>query len=194
MITITVDDVLGHLVARTNAQSTMGAQLDQLAVTSEARGHGPGWRTHAKPTVKTAKDPEAGALRDSAMYRCVAGLGNIKGVDTDTASRLVDVAVDSGTWVGAVVVNTLRAFQSALASVTDEDLERAQRRAAKSAPALQEAVLQKALGEYRAPRGIDAVMRTWSLKTTAEAAELYADCLLVLALYVQTFNRKEAAA
>ena len=193
MIKITIDDVLGHLVARTNAQSSMGAQLDQLSVTSEARAHGPGWRTHAKPAVKTAKDPEAGILRDSALYRCVTGLGNVKGVDIDAAGRLVDVAVDRGTWIGNVIVNTLRAFQSALASVTDEDLERAERRASKAPPAKQEEVRQKALGEYRAPRGLDAVMRTWSLKTSAEAAELYADCLLVLALYVQDFNRRKAA-
>lgn len=188
-----VPEILCHLGGRTNAPSSMGSQLERLAMQSEAKRHGPGWGTHAKPTRPAPKDPESGILRDAPVYRLISDLGRIKSVDIETASTLVDVAAEQGRSIGFVVVRTLRAFQEALAAPSDEELERASKRADRATSAKRDEVFQRAIAEYRAPRGVDAVLRLFGLKTTARAAELYGDCLIVLGLYVQTFNRNKAA-
>ncbi len=191
---VDVAEVLCHLAGRSNAPSSMGSQLERLATQSEAKRNGPGWGTHAKITRPTPKDPDGAILRDAAVYRLIADLGRIRAVDIETASTLVDVAAEQGCSVGRVVVQTLRAFQEALAAPSDEDIERATKRAEKATPARRGEVFQRAIGEYRAPRGVDAVQRTFALKTTERATELYGDCLLVLSAYVQVFNRKRKAA
>jgi len=190
---IAVEDVLVHFTAATNAPSSMGSQLDRLAVQSEAKRHGPGWITHAKPTSPTHKDPDGAILKDAELYRCVGDLGRMRSAEIDTAGTLVDVAVSQGHAIGNVLVRTLRAFQSALASPTDEELERATKRADKATSARRAEVLQRALAEYRAPRGLEAIQRCWDLSSSGQAADLYADCLLVLSLFLQQFNRRGKA-
>lgn len=190
---ISVSEVLCHLSATTNAPSSMGAQLEQLAAASDARTHGPGWGTKAKPALPKRQDPEGIVLRDASMHRLVAGLGNIKGVDMDTAENLVKVSYDRKQSVGRVLVRVLRSYHAALAAPTEEELARANERAAKCVAHKRSEVFQKAIGEYRAPRGLEAVRVEAGLKTSGEAAALYGDCLIVLAMYVQVFNRKAVA-
>jgi len=199
----------------------MGAQLEQLAAASDARTHGPGWGVKAKPPLPKRQDPESNMLRDGSMHRLVAGLGNIKGVDLDTAETLIRVSYDQGQSVGRVLVQTLRAFHTALRALTDEEIDRACLRADKSGTRRPgkigengnwigmkacvsgeqctcrhcqwERSYERACVEYRSPRGLEAVQELYKLKTSAEAAMLYGDCLIVLAVYVQAFNRKAVA-
>lgn len=187
-----IAETLCHLSAVTNAPSSMGAQLDQLASQSEAKRHGPGWTTHAKPQAPKVHDAEATILRHAKVYRLITSLARVQAVDLEV-SALVLVALDHGQGIGRVVVRTLRAFQSALAAPSDEEIERANVRASKATPERRDEVRQRAISEYRAPRGLAAVQELFGLKTPGAAAELYADCLLVLSMYVQTFNRKAAA-
>lgn len=189
---VEVSEVLCHLAGKTNSPSSMGSQLERLATQSEAKRHGPGWITHAKPTRPVPKDPEGPALRDASVYRLISDLGRIRAVDLD-AKVLVQTALERKHAIGTIVVRTLRAFQEALAAPSDEELERASKRADKATPARRDEVFQRAIAEYRAPRGLDAVQRAFALAESGTAAELYADCLLVLSVYVQTFNRKKGA-
>lgn len=191
---VDVAEVLCHLAGRTNAPSSMGSQLDRLAMQSEAKKHGPGWTTHAKPSRPTPKDPDGAILRDAAVYRLISDLGRIRSVDIENANTLLDIHAEQGGTVGRVIVLTLRAFQEALVAPSDEDIERAKKRAEKATPARRAEVIQRAIAEYRAPRGVEAVRSLFGLKTTLEATELYGDCLLVLSTYVQTFNRRKKAA
>jgi hypothetical protein len=187
-----IAETLCHLSAVTNAPSSMGAQLDQLSSQSEAKRHGPGWGTHAKGQPAKVHDAEATVLRHAKVYRLVTSLARVKAVDLEVPS-LVAISLEHVDGLGRVVVRTLRAFQSALAAPSDEELERANVRAAKATPERRDEVRQRAIAEYRAPRGLEAVQELYALKTSAHAAELYADCLLVLSMYVQQFNRKAAA-
>ncbi len=106
--------------------------------------------------------------------------------------------------MGRIVVQVLRAFQEALTAPTDDEIERATKRADRTASRQSEPpeehvarraeVFQRAIAEYRSPRGVEAVQRLFGLKESGQAAELYGDCLLVLSMYVQTFNRRKKAA
>lgn len=197
---VTVEEMLAHFVSRSNAPSTMGSQLARLAAGSDARHHGAGWGPKAKAETPTPKDPEGPILRDSNVYRLEQGLAAIKGADLDIPA-LVSVTSSTKDGMGRVVVRVLRAFQEALAAPTEDELGRAHQRAQKvtqrpdEPPSVfverQLAVFQKAIGEYRAPRGIEAIERLYP--GIENAAELYADCLLVLSMFVQSFNRKKAA-
>jgi hypothetical protein len=199
---VEVDVVLAHLVAQTNAPSSMGTQLEQLSTRTEARRHGPGWGTHARFEVRTKDhDAEGAVLRDAAAYRVLQGFAAVKdsSLDCDALRAVCGASttcepVPGCTWVrtpglGAAALKALRAFQAALAAPSDEDLERAERRAAKAPADKRAATLQKAIAEYRAPRGLDAVQVTFKLKSPAQAAEVYADAMLLLSMYVQEFNR-----
>jgi hypothetical protein len=200
---VEVAEVLCHLAGRTNAPSSMGSQLDRLATQSEAKNHGPGWGTHSKPTRPTPKDPEGPILRDGAAFRVIHGLGCIRTADLDVPA-LVALSQGSSEGLGRIVIRTLRAFQEALAAPSDEDIERATKRADKTTSrkgeppdeyvARRAEVFQRAVAEYRAPRGLDAVQRLFGLKESSQAAELYGDALLVLSMYVQSFNRRKKAA
>lgn len=191
-MTVAVDEILCHLAARSSAPSSMGSQLERLALQSEAKKHGPGWTTHSKPTRPTPKDPSDDILRDAEVFRLIAELGKIRAVDNiETAPTLIDVAAEQGGGIGRTLVRTLRAFQEALRSPTDEELDRANRRAERAQEAHKSDVFQRAIADYRAPRGVEAVQRLFGLKTSERAAELYADSLLVLSLFVQDFNRKK---
>lgn len=216
---LTVSEVLCHLSATTNAPSSMGAQLEQLAAASDARTHGAGWTTKAKAPLPKRQDPESNTLRDASMHRLVTGLGDISGgLDPATAETLIKVAYDRKQSVGRVIVQTLRAFHAALQALTDEEIERACLRADKSGTRRPgkigdsgnwvgmkacangenctcqhcqwERSYERACIEYRSPRGQEAVQELYKLKTSQEAAMLYGDCLIVLAVYVQQFNRK----
>lgn len=191
---VEVAEVLCHLAGRTNAPSSMGSQLDRLATQSEAKRNGPGWGTHHKPTRPTPKDPEGPILRDGAVFRLIHGLGCIRTADLEIPTLLALSQAHQSEGLGRIVVRTLRAFQEALAAPCDEDIERATKRADKATSARRDEVFQRAIAEYRAPRGLEAVQRVFALKEIAQAAELYGDCLLVLAMYVQAFNRRKKAA
>lgn len=156
---------------------------------------------HALRTM--ASDLEGSMLKDATAFRVVQDLSRIRNTRLDTVAALLKIVTKSGQSMGVVVVRTLRAFQEALTSPSDEDLERATKRADKTIArkgeppdafiARRDEVFQRAIGEYRAPRGVEAIERAFSLKESGEAAELYGDCLLVLSLYVQEFNNRKGA-
>jgi hypothetical protein len=198
----TIAETLCHLSAVTNAPSSMGAQLDRLGEASEAKKHGPGWTTHAKPSVGKANDAEGIILRHARTYKLVSDITRLKSVDLEVPA-LVAVTLERKDTIGRMVIRIVREFQAALAAPSDAEIARADARASKIVRKpdetvqdvidRQHATRQRALAEYRAPRGLEALVRRFDLASTAEAAELYADALLVLSMFVQSFNRKEAA-
>ena len=225
MIKLTVEDVLLEFSGRSNAASTLGAQLDSMMLadagikrnnrqdraecskcgskvkrrsnkaacacggTLRAAG-APLPEMHISGDETPDVDFESNVLRGASMARCLSDLGRIRDTTIDVPV-LLHVAASQRRAIGGVVVATLGAFQAALASPSDEDLARANSRASKATPARREEVRQRALAEYRAPRGLDAVQRTLDIKDSSKAAELYADCVLVVASFLRIFNARK---
>lgn len=184
-----VHQVLCHLSARGSTPSNLGTQLDNLSRRAKTEKPDPlRWGAKAKKEAALVKDLEAAVLRDAAAYRLIHELGQVSRVDAD-AQTLFAVSAASGDSIGVVVVRTLRAYQEALSAPDDADIERATARASRSAPDRRALTYQHAIEAYQAPRALAAVMALYAPKDAPRAASLYADCYLILSLFVARHNR-----
>jgi len=191
---ITVDEVLSHLVAQTNAPSSMGAQLEQLSTRSEARKHGPGWTTHSNATETKIHDAEGSALRNATAYRVLQEITRVK--DTSiSVDALRAMAETHRRGLGECTIIALRAYHAALAAPSDDDLQRAERRAARAPEDKRDEVRQRTIAELRAPRGVAAVAVAFGLPSSdiTSGAELYADARLLLGTFVDEFVKARGA-
>jgi hypothetical protein len=183
---VNTEDLVAHvlcaLAAETNAKSSTGAQLDQLATRSEAKKERHGWGTHSAPTRSgKARDYEGAVMADAETYGVIRGLERIE-TTTIEIEALRELAEDLGKPLGATCVKVLRTYQSAMRAPSDDELKQAQGRANTGLH----------LKRIRERQGAGAVSRVFDVSEKV-ALEAVADAVLVLDAYVRTSRRKKKA-
>ncbi len=193
---VTLDEVLCHLMARTHAASTMGAQLEQArAIYHGGPAHdawGTGGTMHVKAPLQDVflaqERAEANMLDGISVSKCVDALACVKTArvlkDRPALARLQKACPDRGQ--GELVIMVLRTYEEwrlhspekALASV----YAFVQGLAPKVYPLAEheEETLSQAfrVGEAKKARGV--------------ASELYGDAFLVLAEFVGSWNMRRS--
>lgn len=212
---VTLEDVLAVFVAEANAPSTMGYQLEAAMAAAPADGKPLPPADPFGMTCKPAAGPSAAdrdfegmTLRDVHVARVTHGISKLHKLKPDTLEvPLLEEMTKARRSMGWLVTKTLRTFHSSLGALSEEDIERACKRAdlkvrvrPKTACPLVgcdlegcdscrwEAAYKRACEEYRAPRALEAVRVALKLPDTGVAAELVADCTIVASAYIDEVN------
>ena len=194
---VTLDDALGLLSARTCSPSTMGAQLEALAARAALEpaavdvGDAP---VYVKPPKQDALQAQANAenrmLREIATIRCLDALSTYQHAhvlkDRPALAKL-HKRVPTRTQ-GELVLLCLRAYEEWRLTSKERALAAVHAWAQVLAP-----------DAFRVPdHGEDDLAQAFRVGKAARsrqrAAELYADCYLVLAEWIASWNRRQIRA
>lgn len=192
---ITLDDALSFLSSRSCTPSTMGAQLDALRDRAEADGQSLNYdgihvRSQRQDAVKVAKESENRLLRDIGVIRCVDALARVQHdrimKNKPSLTKLQRLVADR--CEGELVVQCLRAYEARRLHSPEAALAAVYQWAHAHAPDSYPAVLHS---ETDLPQ---AFRLGKASRARQKAADLYADCYLVLAEFVAAWNRRQIRA
>jgi hypothetical protein len=170
---VSVNDILDHLVARSAAPSTFGAQLDRLR-----------FGTHSAPDPFRARDDaENHMLEQASLLRCIADFEQRQefGSRYGTLER-----IQRGARLpqGYIAIGILRAYHEWSSQSEERGLVEVYRYIATHASAI-------APGVPKGETDLHQAFRTGKAKRARNlAAEAYADALLALQAHVSAANRK----
>ncbi len=190
---VTLDQVLCHLMARTNTSSTMGAMLDkaQAVYTVYPEFSDTANEMHVKQArsdlSKIQESAEAEAV-NGAVYRCVDMLATVKHAhvlkDRPSLAKLQKHVPDRGQ--GELVIQCLRVYEEWRLRSDEKALAAVYSWAQSHAPLAYPVALHE-------EETLAQAFRTGAAKRARQrASELYADCYLVLASWVTYWNNLES--
>lgn len=191
---VTLEEALSHLSCRSCTPSTMGAQLEALqnrADVGPARDHeGMHVKAPIRDAVRAAEQAESRMLRDIGAIRCLDALASLQHAHVlkdRPALAKMHKAVPSRAQ-GELVIQCLRAH-SEYRRGGKPDQDRAL--AAVYVWAHSRASDMFPLTAHDCEDLASAFKSGKAVRARQKAAELYADCYLVLAEFVVAWNRKQ---
>ncbi len=215
---VKLDEVLCHLMARTNAASTMGMQLEQArAIYHGGPAHsafGTANEMHVKAPLrdvsKAQERAETAMLENISVSKCVDALGQVRVArvlkERPALAKLQKACPDRGQ--GELVVMCLRAYgeYAGLAYGTMADKDQIPKQETGEPPRRSEHRALAAVYDWAArcaPKlfpppeheeaSLGEAFRFGQAKAArAKAAELYADAFLVVAEWVVVWNQRRS--
>lgn len=171
---VTVDDILQFCVAKTCSPSALGGQLDQM-------------RDGVSPSgdiCAVLAAQEASTIKEAAVIRCLDGLSMVEKAyflrDLGALDRFTKEVPCRGQ--GELIILTLRAYQEWATQSEERALVSVYNMMRRLAPHVYGVVLHDEVDLAQAFREGKAKA------ARRKAAELYADCYLVLNKWVQKWN------
>lgn len=194
---VTLDEVLCFLMARTNTASTMGAQLEQARAIYHGgpahSQHGTANEMHVKAPMqdvwKAQEQAESSMLDNISVARCVDGLAQVRVArilkDRPSLAKLQKACPSRGQ--GELVIMCLRAYEERRLTSEERGLADVYAWAGTLAPLLYPVAL---------PEEHDTLAQAFregaAKRARGKASELYGDSYLVLADWVAQWNMRRS--
>lgn len=188
---IHVNDVLDHLVARSAAPSTIGAQLDRMRL---------GFQPTPDP-FRMKSEVEDRLLEQAVLLRCISEFSERQEFSVTTRQRK---AADAGYKVltklqekakiaqGTIAINILRTYHERAAAFRAKNVQGQEKALASVYYYLVALAPSVAPPPSLKDGDLETAFRTGKAKRARNlACEAYADALLALQNHVRVFNKKE---